>query len=89
MPGSAFRPTTPALPGRLPAAGVPLLSPSCARGGTGDKTPQSTLSWSDLEPDGSRGAAGLMHARLGACPGLPGLGPHGSLPVNSGVGERR
>src|SRR3954468_21369018 len=86
MPGSAFRPATLAIPGRWPGARGPFLSPSCARGSSGDKTPLNRPQAGLIpEPDASREAKGLLHAavplagpgRAGFCAMLAARAPPG------------
>ena len=62
--------------------GASVLSPTCARGDRGDKTPSSSTSRSDPRARRKPGREALGHARLRTCPGLPGrarMGRYGSI----------
>src|SRR4051812_29566775 len=57
-----------------------------ARAGFGvTKSPDRPQADLTSEPGADREAEVLGHARLPACPGLPGPGPHGPLRVDSGA----
>ena len=64
--------------------GLGFVTDLRARGFSVTKPPHPAQAGLLPEPGGSREVEALGHARLSACPGLPGPGPHGPLRVNSG-----
>jgi hypothetical protein len=72
---------------RADAMGAWVLSPTRARGISGDNTPHPPQADLIPEPDRRREEEALKHAYLPACPDLLGPGPHGPLRIKLRGGE--